>query len=105
MNQFCVILTTCGSVEESEAIATGLIEARLAACVQQTPIRSVYRWEGRVVQDEELLLLIKTQSHLYSRVEAWIKAHHSYDTPEIIQLPVVAGLSDYLQWIDSETGP
>ncbi len=105
MSQFCVILTTCGSADEANTIAAGLIEARLAACVQQSPIRSVYRWEGRVVQDEELLLLIKTQSHLYPQVEAWIKAHHSYDVPEIIQLPVETGLPAYLQWVESETGP
>lgn len=103
MSEYCVILTTTGSQEEADAIAMGLVEARLAACVQQTPIRSTYRWEGKVVKDEEILLLIKTRTGLYPQVEAWITARHSYDTPEIIMLPVTDGLDDYLRWVDEET--
>lgn len=101
---FCVVLTTTDSQEEADALARGLVHARLAACVQQMPIRSVYRWQGEVVQDEEILLLIKTQSRLYPQVESWIRAHHHYETPEILQLPVSAGLDAYLSWVQGETG-
>ncbi len=103
MADYGVIFTTCSSQEEADAIASGLVEARLAACVQQTPIRSVYRWEGEVVRDEEILLLIKTRTGLYPLVEAWIKHRHSYDTPEILMLPAEAGLDAYLAWVDAET--
>ena len=103
MSDHCVIFTTAGSEDEAERIAAGLVEARLAACVQQTPIRSAYRWEGRVVKDEEILLFIKTRTGLYPLVEAWITARHSYDTPEIIMLPVTDGLDAYLAWVDEET--
>ena len=103
MTDYCVILTTTGSQEEADALASGLVEARLAACVQQTPIRSTYRWEGKVVKDEEILLLIKSRTGLYPLVEAWITARHSYDTPEIIMLPVADGLDAYLAWVDDET--
>jgi len=103
MTDYCVILTTCGSQEEADSIAAGLVEARLAACVQQTPIRSTYRWEGKIVKDEEILLFIKTRTDIYPQIEAWIRSHHSYDVPEIIRLPVDAGLDDYLTWVKTET--
>jgi len=105
MSDYGVILTTSSSEEEAAQIAAGLVEARLAACVQQTPIRSTYRWEGKVVKDEELLLLIKTRTALFPQVEAWIRSHHSYDVPEIIMLPVVEGSEAYLAWIEEETRP
>ncbi len=103
MSPYCVILTTCGSQEEADAIATGLVEARLAACVQQSPIHSTYRWEGKVLKDEELLLLIKTRTDLYDQIESWIKTHHSYDVPEIVLLPIETGLDEYLGWVTDET--
>ena len=103
MTDYCIILTTCGSQEEADSIAAGLVEARLAACVQQTPIRSTYRWEGKIVKDEELLLFIKTRADLYPQIEAWIRSRNIYDVPEIIRLPVDAGLDDYLTWVKKET--
>jgi periplasmic divalent cation tolerance protein len=103
MSDYCVILTTSGSQEEADRLAAGLVEARLAACVQQTPIRSTYRWEGEVVKDEEILLLIKSRAALFPLIEAWIQARHSYDVPEIVMLPVTAGLKAYLDWVEEET--
>ncbi len=100
---YAIIYTTCSSQEEAEALAAGLVEARLAACVQQMPIRSTYRWEGRVVRDEEWLLLIKTTAARYPQVEAWIQEHHSYEIPEILMTPVSQGLAEYLAWVDEET--
>jgi len=96
----CVILTTAGSSPEAAALADGLVSERLAACVQMLPINSTYVWEGAVQRDAETLLLIKTRSDAYAAVEAYIREHHSYSVPEILCLPVTAGSSDYLGWID-----
>ena len=103
MADYAIILTTCSSQEEADRLAAGLVEARLAACVQQTPIRSTYRWEGEIVKDDELLLLIKTRTALFAQVEAWIKAHHSYDTPEIVMTPITKGSREYLDWVFETT--
>lgn len=95
-----LVLCTCPSLADAEAIATALIEERLAACVNRLPgIKSHYRWEGRVMLDDEFLLLIKTSASLFERLEKMIKTLHPYETPEIIALPIVAGSADYLRWI------
>jgi periplasmic divalent cation tolerance protein len=80
-----------------------LIQEKFAACVQSFPITSTYTWEGKMIRDPEWLLLIKTRSDKYIAVEDFILAHHSYDVPEIIQLPVEMGYSGYLTWIDNNT--
>jgi len=98
-----MITTACGR-DEAGRLARMLVEQKLAACVQLLPIDSVYRWEGAVRQEAEVLLLIKTRSALAQAVISAIKAAHSYDTPEIIALPIEAGLGDYLAWIDQATG-
>lgn len=86
-------------------MAGGLVEARLAACVQIIgPVRSVYRWQGQVERADEVLLSIKTRAALYPQVEAAIRELHSYEIPEIVALPVAAGLPAYLDWIAAETG-
>ncbi len=95
---------TCGSADEAEPIAEALVGRRLAACVQQTPIRSTYRWQGRVERDDEILLLIKTRRALAPAVEEAVRELHSYDVPAITAVPIVAGSHDYLGWIDDETG-
>jgi uncharacterized protein involved in tolerance to divalent cations len=76
---------------------------RLAACVQLAPIRSRYVWKGAVQRDDEILLLIKTKAALFEAVRARVRALHSYETPEIVMLPVTAGDADYLAWIAAET--
>ena len=80
-----------------------LVGERLAACVQLTPIRSRYTWKGAVQRDDEILLLIKTGQDLFEAVRARVRALHSYETPEIVMLPVQAGDPDYLAWIAAET--
>jgi periplasmic divalent cation tolerance protein len=106
MNQpdYCMILTTVGSPEEAENLASMLVGEQMAACVQSTAIQSTYTWEGELHQDPEWLLLIKTRADLYPRVEDALRAHHTYDTPEIIQVPILRGSAAYLAWIDAHTG-
>jgi len=101
--KYCVIQTTTGSQEEANHLSELLIQEKLAACVQSSPITSTYTWEGKMIRDSEWLLLIKTRSDKYKTVEELILAHHSYDVPEIIQLPVEAGNPGYLSWIDNNT--
>ena len=98
-----VVLTTFPDAAAAAPILDGLLEARLAACVQTLPIQSAYRWKGAVNRDSEILALIKTKTALYPEVEAFLKARHPYETPEILLIPVAAGLAAYLQWIGAET--
>ncbi len=97
-----LVLCTCPSQNDANTLATTLVEARVAACVNQLPgIKSVYRWEGQIHHDDEILLLIKTSSHQFERLEQQIKKLHPHTTPEIIALPIVAGSGEYLRWIDA----
>ena len=99
-----VILVTAGSEAEAELIAKALIEERLAACVNiLSPIRSVYRWEGKVSNDREWLLLIKTRAERFAAVETKVKALHSYQVPEVLALPITAGAEGYMRWLRAET--
>ncbi len=98
-----IILTTTGSKEETDRLAEMLVSRQLAACVQVINIGSTYMWQGKITQEAEFLLLIKTASHLYSEVEKIIVENHSYEIPEIIQIPIVQGLPAYLAWIDENT--
>ena len=102
-----LILSTVPDAETAERIASVLVEAKLAACVNILPaVRSVYRWRGAVEKAEENQLLIKTTAARYREVEEAIRAHHPYEVPEIIALPVTGGLPAYLQWLTDETaGP
>lgn len=101
--KYCMILTACGSFEEAERIARLLVEERAAACVQMTGITSVYTWKGKTEKEAEVLLLIKTRSSLYGKVEALISAAHSYEIPEIVALPLTEGLERYFTWVDEVT--
>jgi periplasmic divalent cation tolerance protein len=93
-------LCTCGSDEEASRIANALVEARLAACVNiLPPIRSIYRWQGQIETAAEVLLLIKTTEERFSALQQRIRDLHSYKTPEIIAVPIVAGLEKYLTWV------
>ena len=99
-----VVFVTCGSEEEALKIATALVEARLAACVNVVaPIRSIYRWEGKIWDEKEWLLIIKTQRHRFDALEKKVKSLHSYSVPEIISLPITEGSSPYLNWIKENT--
>ena len=101
--EYVQVLTTTEAREEAESIARALTEQRLAACVQIVgPVTSTYRWKGKVETAEEWLCLIKSRKALYERIEEAIKAIHSYETPEIIALPIVAGSAAYLNWLNEE---
>lgn len=101
---FSVVLVTTGSEEEAERIAACLVDERLAACVNIVgPIRSVYRWEGTVQNERELLLIIKARTDAFARLQERVSELHSYDTPEIIALPITAGFEPYLHWLRDST--
>ena len=95
-----VVLTTTSNNEEAEALANGLVESRLAACVQILPnMRSIYRWEGKIENESEHLLLIKTLPEKFEAVERFINENHSYDTPEVVALPAAKISLGYLNWM------
>ena len=95
-----VVLCTCPDDSTARKLATEIVRARLAACVNIVPtVRSVYRWEGDVTSDEESLLLIKSTAARYAELERAIVQHHPYDVPEIVQLRIAAGSPSYLAWI------
>lgn len=95
-----VVCVTCGSEEEALRISNALVEERLAACVNLiSPIRSIYRWEGKIWDEKEWLLVIKTQKKKFDDLEKKVKSLHSYSIPEIIALPVISGSSSYLEWL------
>jgi periplasmic divalent cation tolerance protein len=99
-----VVLVTCGSEEEALKIANSLVDAHLAACVNLIdPIRSIYRWEGKLWDEKEWLLIIKTQKQRFEALEKKVKSLHSYSVPEIISLPITEGSSAYLNWIKENT--
>lgn len=99
----CVVMTTAPNREQAEKIAKAALEARLAACVQLQSITSFYWWDGKINSDAEQLLFFKTVSDSYCELERLILSNHTYDTPEILLLPVEAGLEKYLDWMQRET--
>ncbi len=94
-----VVLVSAGSQAEAVAIATALVKSQLAACVNLVPIQSVYTWKGELQQEQEWQLLIKTDLSQFQTLEAKIRELHSYEVPEIIALPILAGSQPYLNWI------
>jgi len=97
-----IVLITVGSSEEADKIAQALVERMLAACVNIVPsITSVYRWQDEVQHDSEALLIVKSRRDVFEHLKRCVKELHSYETPEIIALPIVAGDADYLRWLDS----
>lgn len=100
---YCVILTTTNSQEEANRLAELLVSCRLAACVQIAKVQSCYTWQGQIQHEAEYLLLIKTESRLYTEVEAAILEHHSYEIPEIVQLPISQGFDRYFGWMHENT--
>lgn len=103
MTDKIVVLSTCGNEEQARRIARGLVEQRLAACVQVMPgVRSVYQWQGKIEEDDEFLLVIKSRRDLFRRLEAALRKLHTYEVPELVALPVVEGSADYLGWLDRE---
>ena len=103
MTDKIVVLSTFASAEEARRVARALVEKKLAACVSVVPgIRSVYRWEDAIVDEEEVLLVIKSSRALIQELTDEIERLHSYEVPEVIALPVVEGAERYLAWMNRE---
>ena len=101
-----VVFITTASGEEATRLADMMVGAHLAACVQILPeMESVYRWQGNIERASEILILAKTTKAKFAELEREVRALHSYDTPEIIAVPVVAGSDPYLEWLRRATDP
>src|SRR5579859_1452940 len=105
--KYVVVLVTCGSRAEAQRIAREIVSRRLAACANllESPVQSIYRWKGKVQKAREFLLLIKTSARRLPALEAEIKRLHSYDVPEFIAVPIVAGSPAYLRWLADCVSP
>jgi len=98
-----IVFMTASNGEEAARLADMLVGAHLAACVQIFPeMESVYRWQGKIERAGEILLLAKTTKSKFEELEREVRALHSYDTPEIIAVPVVAGSARYLEWLSEK---
>jgi periplasmic divalent cation tolerance protein len=106
MTDKLVALVTCGNREEAGRIAQALVEGRWAACVNivESPVRSIYRWQGKVETADEHLLVIKTSRRKFAALEEAVRRQHSYAVPEVIALPIRAGSANYLAWLAESLG-
>lgn len=101
-----VVFCTASSRDEAETIARAMVEERLAACANIVPsVTSIFRWEGRIEMEAEVLIIMKTRRRQLDRLVERVKDLHSYEVPEIIALPVVGGSDAYLEWVRLETEP
>jgi periplasmic divalent cation tolerance protein len=107
MTDKLVVLVTCRSTKEAERIARALVETRLAACgnILRGPVRSIYRWKGKIESAREVLLVIKTSRRRFPALQAAIKRLHGYEVPEIIALPIAVGSETYLSWLAESVAP
>jgi periplasmic divalent cation tolerance protein len=100
------VLVTVPSLEVGKKIAEGVVKNKLAACVNIIPqVTSIYEWEGKVTEDSELLLIIKTQESRFEELSSFVQANHPYDVPEVIALPIDQGSKSYLDWVKKQTTP
>jgi len=105
MSEYLQVMTAAPSEQEAGRIAAALVERRLAACVQMIgPIESHYRWRGKIETEREWLCLVKTDASRYPELEATIRELHSYEEPEVVATPIVAGSRGYLEWIGESLG-
>ena len=99
-----VVLVTAPNEEEAAGIAKALVEEKLAACVNIVKnVRSIYRWKGKIEDDAEVIMIVKTQKKLFNALCERVKNLHSYDVPEVISLPITDGSKDYLAWLIEST--
>lgn len=105
MESIFLVLTTMPDMPAAQAMARMLVEKKLAACVNCLPgVHSTYRWQGAVEEAQEVSLIIKTRQSIYQDLESAIRAAHPYQLPEIVALPLAAGLPPYLAWVTQESG-
>lgn len=102
-SDFCMLMTSVDDEAAAQALAQGMVEAGLAACVQVLPMSSFYVWKGESRREAEYLLLAKTRTALWPALEDFVRTHHPYELPELLQLPVTGGSSAYLQWLREGT--
>jgi periplasmic divalent cation tolerance protein len=100
-HDFGIVLCACPNDDHADRLARALVEHKLAACVQVSPIKSFYEWKGEICRDDERLLIIKSKTVLYHDLEEFIVKNHPYEIPEIIMVPISRGLGKYFTWIDS----
>lgn len=99
-----MVYCTCPSLEAGKDIASKVVEAKLAACVNLVPnITSIYRWENKIEESSEILLILKTSEKVYRLLEAEILKHHPYECPEVIGIPIEHGYKGYLEWLNQNT--
>lgn len=102
---YIIVLVTASSREEAEKIAHTLLEERLIACANIVgPVQSLFWWQGKIDNAQEHLIIMKTRKDLFAKIAERVKALHSYQTPEIIALPITEGSKDYLKWLDESLG-
>jgi len=105
MSETLIILCTCPDEGTASRLASGLVEQTLAACVNVLPrIRSIYRWQGSVVEEPEVLMVIKSTGDHYRRLENWLLENHPYDVPEVVALPAGKVSAGYLAWLEGCLG-
>ncbi len=101
MTPYRIVLITAGAEEEAVRIAKALVEQRLAACVNIIqPVRSIYRWEGKVCDEQELMLVAKTHVAQIAAMIACVEELHSYEVPEVLAIPIESGFPPYLKWVE-----
>ena len=104
MTELLLVMTSLPDEDAAKALAKRLIDAHLAACVQiQRGVKSIYRWEGRVCEEQEVVLVAKTTAEQWPAISAFIKQNHPYDVPEIIAHPITHSYADYARWVIAET--
>ena len=102
--EYCIVLCTCPDPASADKIAKSLVSEQLAACVNIIPgIKSVYTWQGETTSSQELQLIIKSRYEYFATLQRRINTLHPYELPEIVAVPIVAGLPEYLTWIDEST--
>jgi periplasmic divalent cation tolerance protein len=98
-SEYTLIIATFPDEAAAKATARLLVEKQLAACAQLFPIESVYSWKGEICAEKEVMLFIKSKQELFEEIALAIKENHSYEVPEIVQIPITDGLPEYLKWI------
>ncbi|MDR2782225.1 MAG: divalent-cation tolerance protein CutA [Holosporaceae bacterium] len=100
-NNFIIVLTTVETEQQTEELSQKILEKKLGACVQTQKIKSRYWWKGEIKCGDEYLLSIKTKTKLFSDLSKFIEKNHPYETPEIVQIPIINGSDEYLEWLES----
>ena len=106
MTVLLLVMTSLPNEDVAKVLAKRLVDAHLAACAQiQSGVQSIYRWEGRICEEQEAVLVAKTTAEQWPAISAFIKENHPYDVPEIIAQPITQSDTDYAHWVVAETTP